>query len=200
MSGRINAVFGRGEYIAFNPADTTSYQTMEGEEFEYEDRDWAATGPVKPLRTNQMVRVRVVRNNSGIALLPKRIAIVKLTGTYGNQVDGYVRLTGGRGYPIDEFLPAAGVPDKALFYIVVKGPGVCLTDIAAGISIVVGDYVNSLTAASSQATTAGHVVLQDLSGATALLAAQVQNRIGAAMTARTTAETNTAILVDVGKW
>ena len=66
--------------------------------------------------------------------------------------------------------------------------------------VAAGGWVVALTAATSGATTAGRVAPQVLTGATAALAAMVQNRIGRALTAKTTANTNADMLVLVGKW
>lgn len=73
-----------------------------------------------------------------------------------------------------------------------------LTDLAAGANNLIpeGTVLVALTAATSGATTAGRVAPQDLTGATAALGLQVQNRLGYALSARTTAQTNTTILVD----
>jgi hypothetical protein len=85
--------------------------------------------------------------------------------------------------------------------VVMEGPAVILTDLAGADNNVlnVGTVVVALTGATSGATTAGRVAPQDLTGATALLADQIQNRIGYALTAKTTANTNADVLVDVTK-
>jgi hypothetical protein len=174
---------------------------LEGTEWEFEDIDYSSVG-AKAQRTNRKVRCRIVRNASGIALLPKRV--VRFKNTAGNdrvgQVDGYTTTTAADfAGVVDEWLPSAGVPANDLFYIVIEGPTRTLTDIAGDADNVfsVGDVVVALTAATSQATTAGRVGPQDLTGATALLANQVQNRIGTALSAKTTANTNADLLIDM---
>lgn len=176
----------------------------EGKEWVFEDIDLSNTSPgAKPARTNRKVHARIVRNVSGIALLPKRQAKFK-TATdgrfFGQRVDGYTTTTAEfSGGVVDEWLPAAGVPNNDLFWLVTKGPSKVLTDIATGAGSVfnVGDCVVALTAATSQATTAGRVAPQDLTGATALLANQVQNMIGRALSAVTTANTAADLLIDL---
>jgi hypothetical protein len=159
------------------------------------------TAGAKPTRSNRPVKCMCVRNVSGIALLPKRLVRLQKSGLFFlGRVDGYTTVTAEQGWPVDEYLPAAGVPNNDLFWVVIDGPAMCLTDIAAGISVVVGDIVVALTAATSQATTAGRVVLQDLTGATALLGNEIQNRLGYALSAKTTANTNADILVDIRRW
>ena len=102
---------------------------------------------------------------------------------------------------MDEFLPTAGVPANDLFWIVVEGPTNILSDLAGADNNVVniGGILVALTAATSQCTTAGRVMPQDITGATSVLANAVQNRIGRALSARTTANTNADILVNVTK-
>lgn len=83
------------------------------------------------------------------------------------------------------------------------GPTLVLNDIASGAGTVIAerDVLVALTAATSQATTAGRVAVQDLTGATALLGNAVQNAFGRALSARTTAETNSSVLVDlINRW
>lgn len=154
-------------------------------------------------RTNQRVQCRLVKNNSGIALLPKR-AVVYKAGTNQTEVDGYARTTAAEVAGIvDEWLPSAGVANGDYFWIVVQGPTLVLNDIASGASTVIAerDPLVALTAATSQATTAGRFATQDLTGATQVLANAVQNAIGRALSAKTTAQTNADVLVDVNlRW
>lgn len=205
MSKKESPFFERGKTF-YGPAvpDSAALQgvDLEGREFEMEDYDYASTARPLPLRTrNTMVRVRIVRNVSGISLLPKRLA--RFTTTAGaaslTRVDGYGYATADAVVaPIDEFLPAAGVQNNDLFYVVMDGPCLFLTDLAGAANNVinVGGVLVALTAASSQATTAGRVAPQDLTGATALLGAQIQNRLGRALSAKTTANTNADVLVN----
>jgi len=178
-------------------------QNLEGKEWEFEDIDLSQTG-AKPARTNRTVRCRCVRNVSGISLLPKRIVTYQSAGTDGRydvgRVDGYSTTVAARAAGVvDEWLSSTGVVNNDLFWIVVSGPTKVLTDLAGGANNVVsiGGLVTALTAATSQATTAGRVQPQDLTGATALLGNQIQNVIGKALSAVTTANTNADLLVDM---
>lgn len=183
----------------------------EGKEWVFEDIDLynsAKTG-AKPARTNRFVRCRVVRNVSGINLLPKRLVRFQKSGVnYGARVDGYTATTAERGYPVDEYLPAAGVVNNDLFWIVVDGPAMILMPIAPGdiANMTEGDPLVALTAATSQATTAGRITNQTFTGSTqtsdyTFLANQVENYIGRALSARTTGNTDSAgVLVEVGHW
>lgn len=188
--------FTRGNY-----SGSGEFLYLEGREFWMEDV--SPLSGVAVSRTGRLCKVRLVRNISGINLLPKRLVTFSATaGKYGARVDGYVDTTAEHCYPVDEYLPAAGVPDQSLFYIVVEGPALVLTDLAGGANnlIALGGNVVGLTAATSGATTAGRLAPIDLTGATALLANQIMNRVGRALTARTTANTNADILVDCGRW
>jgi hypothetical protein len=202
MARNENPPFNRGE--TFYNGETIDSSDLggvhlEGKEWVFEDAN-PTTGVA---RTANFVRCRVVRNTAAAALLPKRIVRFEADGAeYGCRVDGYATTTAAEGYPLDEYLPTAGLPVNDLGYIVVDGPAIVTTDIAASATNVVsvGGWVVALTAATSGATTAGRIGAQDLTGATALLANQVQNRIGRALSAKTTNNTAADILVLVGKW
>jgi hypothetical protein len=221
MARNENPPFGRGETF-YNggtiTADTTQTGSakyggaqMEGKEWDFEDISYNVTGQVgaKPNRTNRLVRCRICRNVSGINLLPSRLANFCLAGTspalnggqdFGSQVDGYASTTAQFvAGVIDEWLPAAGVPPDDLFWLVVRGPTTVLTDLAGGVNnlIAIGDVLVALTAATSQATTAGRVGEQVLTGATSPLALQAMNYIGRALSAATTANTNALLLVEI---
>jgi hypothetical protein len=191
-----NPPFARGE--TFGTTDTAEGTELEGKEWVFEDRSPNSL----TARSNKYCRCRIVRNTSGISMLPKRIARFELTaGDYGAQADGYTTTTAAEGYPIDEYLPSAGVAANDLFWIVVDGPAVVLTSLAdLTANLVAGDWVVAITAATSQATTAGRVTNIDLTGATSPLALQVMNRIGRCLSAKTTQNTNADLLVEVGKW
>jgi hypothetical protein len=202
MSGKLeNCPFPRGGYMEVSAS--TDQAHWEGKEYLFENLDYS-TSPAKARAAGgagSYVRCRCVRNVAAAALLPKRLVTFKTTA-YGLQVDGYATTTAAEAYPVDEFLPAAGVPVNYLFWIVVDGPATVLSDLAGADNNVIGaaGVLVALTAATSGATTAGRVAPQDLTGATALLAAQVQNRLGNAVSAKTTANTNADVLMHVKRW
>ena len=201
MARNENPPWGRGESF-YNGGTIDSNDlggvNLEGKEYVFEDVN-PTSGVV---RSGMYVRCRVVRNAAAAALLPKRLVRLQATAVLnGGRVDGYATTTAAEGYPLDEYLPTAGLPVGDLGYIVVDGPATLLTSIAdMSADIAVGGWVVALSAATSGATTAGRVHPQVLTGATALLADQVQNRIGRAMTAKLTTGTAADILVMVGKW
>lgn len=213
MAVRENPPFGRGEtYYNGGTIDSADLkgQEIEGQEFWFPDIDYNASGVgAKPKRSERMVKVRAVRNTAAIALLPKRLVRFEADGLeYGARVNGYTAVDAERGYPVDEFLPAAGVAVNDVFYIVVEGPAMVLTSLSgAGFNgdIAVGANIVALTAATSGATTAGRVAVQNITGSTqaadyTFLVDQIQNRLGRALSARTTGNTNADLLVEVGKW
>ena len=193
--------------LPFQPGKTrgvtgaTDDAYLEGQEFEVEFRDYSQkSAPDYGICIGEKTRLRVVRNSAASTLGTKRLVTFK-TGTGQGQVDGYCTTTAQSAYPVDPWL-AAAVAVNDLFYIVVKGPTLILTDLAAGANNLLPSetVVVALTAATSGATTAGRIAPQDLTGATALLGAQLQNRIGVMVSAATTANTNTGYLVNVKKW
>ena len=209
MARKENPPFPRGETF-YNGGTIDSNNLggaqLEGHIWEFEDIDLSSGAGGKKTRSNRRVVCMCVRNVSGIALLPKRLANLQTGGTDGRymlgRADGYATTTAAMGYPIDEWLPAAGVPNNDLFWLVIDGPATVKSDLAGGANNVinVGTALVSLTAATSQATTAGRVAPQDLTGATALLGNQLQNKVGFALSAATTANTDADILVDVRAW
>lgn len=185
----------------------------EGKEYWFPDYDRSSAPPYKH-RTGRLVKCRVVRNASGIALLPKRLVrYQKTAGNYKERVDGYTTLTAEDfAGVVDEWLPTAGVPNNDLFYIVVEGPTEILLPLAGAdfpADIAIGDALVALTAATSQATTAGRVKRLNLALLTATstgttdgtlandVGTHVLNTIGRAMSAKTTANTNSGVLADI---
>lgn len=204
----IGTTFWQGQTVP----DATTGVEWEGKEFVVEDLNYTNNSGGSQIFApraygNQVTykTVRIVRNVSGIALLPRRLAAFKTT-VYGRQVDGYTTTTAAEGYPIDEFLPSTGVAANDLFYIVVEGPAECLTDIAASaanLQTAGATVVVALTAVTSQSTTAGRISAVDVSGnnstGTPVLLAAI-NKIGTNMSGSTTNNTNNPTLVHIKKW
>jgi hypothetical protein len=174
----------------------------EGMEFEYEDSQLPNGG----YGTGLNVRVRVVRNSTGGPVLPGQLVTLNAvqrvldlaTVLPGTNADSIARTTASHAFPADEFLPTAGVPNGDLFYVVVAGP--CLVKSAATGTPTVsvdGKMVGG-TMAGTTSVDAGGVVVQDTSGATTALANQIQNAIGRAMSALTSGQTSTPVLVNIG--
>lgn len=188
--------FGRGEtYFAPNVTpDSTSGAHLEGREYWFED----ASGDL-----GRRVLCRIVRNASGISLIPKRL--VTFTSGKRGSVDGYADVNSEQCCPVDDAY-ASSVRSNDLFYVIVEGPALIKTSLAGDATnvIAVGDFLQNATAATSGATTAGRARLALLDGATAVLAGQIRNIIGRALSAKTTANTGESassdVLVDVNRW
>lgn len=181
----------------------------EGTIWRWEDRVWNSstfTAGAKPNRSNRPVYTMIVRNVAAAAILPKRLVKPQTGGSDGKyflgRVDGYITtLAAGPAYAVDEFLPSAGCPVNDLCHVVIEGPAMVTTGLAADAtnSIGVGDVLVGLTAASSGATTSGRAGAQDLTGATAPLGNQIQNAIGRAISAATTSQTGVDLLVSMAR-
>jgi len=208
MSRDVAPPFPRGEYSTQSGA----FDHLVGKEWVFEDLDYtqsASNMGARKHRTGRYVHCRLVKNSAGAALLPKRVVRFKVSGTaYGAEVDGYVRTTAERGYPVDEFLPAAGVPDGGYFWIVVRGPAMVITPLAGtefNGDITEGTVLVALTAITSGATTSGRLAVQNITGSTqtsdySFILSQAENYVGRALSAKTTGNTNADLLIEVGRW
>lgn len=164
---------------------------LEGKEWRFEDTIYG---------TGQYVYVRCVRNSGTFALRPARLVTFD-TSFYGLRVNGYAATTAAAAFPVDELLPAAGAPVNDLFYIVVEGPALVLTPLDGGADNVinVGDMLNAITAATTGATTAGRVA-SIVASATTNSGQAINNVIGRAMSAATTANTGVGVVAYIHKW
>lgn len=177
---------------------------LEGKEFVFEPNADATTGSyglLGPDPNGRPIRVKVVRNVSGVNLKPKRLVKFQ-TGTANinleTRVDGYTFAVGDVPAGIvDEFLPAAGVPDQDLFYIVVEGPSIGVSMATGTPALTTGAFVVPGAGTSKTNDDAGRLELQSLAGATTVLGANLQNRVGRADTATTivTASVNVPVVV-----
>jgi hypothetical protein len=185
-----------GPTATIDSADLAGREVVGTEKY-FDDRSPITGTP----RSNRLVKCRLVRNTSGGTMYAKRCVALK-AGTNGTEIVGNgTALAQPYLYPIDEYL-VNGVRNNDCCWIVTSGPALVLTDLAGADNNVIaqGARVVGLTGATTGATTAGRVMEQVLTGATALLAAQVQNAIGVAMSAKTTTQTNSDLLVDVRGW
>jgi hypothetical protein len=128
---------------------------------------------------------------------------------------GYTRLPGEKGFPIDELLPVVtsssgvlqdigGCANDDICYVVVSGPAIVLTSMANYAADVDAQTpLNTLTAVTSGATSAGRLDSRTLVAATLDASATMRNIteqdgvFGVMMTQALTAATNADRLVDV---
>ena len=115
---------GRGEtWYQGGTIDTNNLAgtEVEGQTKIFEDLNWGAAG-IKTVRTSaRSVVCRLVRNMSGVTLFAKQL--VQLDTNLTTRITGRLATLFGEAYPIDEFLPASGVPHGDLCWIVIGGPG-----------------------------------------------------------------------------
>lgn len=155
-------------------------------------------------RSKRKILCRLVRNSSSINLLPKRGVSFKV-GTLGTEVDGYTRTTAQGDYAVtDEYLPSGGVRPYDVFWVVVAGPAMVTTTLAADATNVIGqgDLLVAATAAASTGTTAGRFEVFAIDAASQSTAEllnikEAMNALGRAQSAKTTGNTGVDILVDV---
>lgn len=215
MARNENPPFSRGETFYNGGTITADSSTSlyggyehEGKIWEFEDLIYTQSGVVgsKQYRTNRAVKCMACRNKSGISLLPGYVVQFSTSGgsTTLGSISGYCTKDGQSLVGVvDEWLPSGGVPANDLFWVVVGGPTSVYTppDGGADNVFVVGTELIALTAAASTAaTTAGRVqplfaalstsVTNGLTTNTTL----ALNVLGYALSAATTANTNTSIL------
>lgn len=93
----------------------------EGTEWESRDYNPLITGPVREFRSNRTQKRILVRNTSGGYLLPG--AAVKWEAGYrGRRVNASAADQGEVAGFVDDMLPATGVKDNDLFWLIVEGP------------------------------------------------------------------------------
>ena len=150
------------------------------------------------VRSNRLKTCVAVRNTSGAALLPKRVAKFDTT-TAGKavftEVKGYAAVTNEEFVGVvDEHLAAGGCAANDVCWVTVAGP----TEVAVALSgtdVAVGDRLACVTAASAGATTAGRVAPSALTVGTANAGGAELGVIGRACS--TGATTGTAVLAVV---
>ena len=144
----------------------------------------------------------LVRNVSGIALLPGRICSWKALKRY-KEVDGYTTTTAAEAAGVvDEFLPTAGAASNAIFWLAGHGPHLVRSDLTGGTDTNFSENARlvAITAVTSQSTTSGRMREDDTTGATTPLSDMIENLLGYAMSSNTTSQTNRLVLVDLKIW
>lgn len=193
--------FGLGKtYYEGRTVDTSNYGgiNLEGQVVTFTNINiLSGNTSVRTTLEDGPIQARLVRNVSGITLLPGRLVIYK-AGQNDKRVDGYSSTTSQRvAGVVDPFLPSTGVPNGDLFYAIIEGTipvRRALSNSAADDAE--GDTLYAITAATSQATTAGRftrwvgtfTAAETTDGGAYAIS---QNNIGRAMSACTTAGTNT---------
>lgn len=190
----------------YGPVNTIDTSDLRGIGLEGQIRVWDrddSTSETAQVRYNKQVIGICVRNNASIALLPGRICVWK-AANYGKRVDGYGTTTAAHvAGVVDDRLPSAGVRNGDLFWLIVKGPCLvrqALSNLAADVAM--NDWLYTITAATSQSTTAGrftrYVGTFAAADTTDGSAFNIQkNGIGWAISTSLTSNTNGNVLVDL---
>lgn len=173
------------------------------------------TSPTNGIRTphsNEPLVVMAIRNRSGVTLYGKRWVTLDYStaGVTGiTDCKGYAdTLAEGPAVMIDEFIATNGVADKDIFWAVISGVALTLTPETGaafnGDIAVNADLVAATAASSTGATTGGRVSNVTFTNATAGNSSNgydgyrmAVNRLGTALSARTTGETSSDLLVRV---
>lgn len=224
--------FGRGKTLFEKPASDTTLTTadganVEGMVWEFPDLDYSSTSDKKQRRSNLRVTCRAVRwTGTGGVCGPKDLIV--LTGdlssngitAVGSNTAGPLGLArssqlarvglGSTGtlpakcFPVDEFLPSAGVAANDICWVVIDGPAMVttgLTELQADLGV--GDPVIAMTGATSAATSTGTTSggrLNRLNSAVSTHDDGILSRvIGVAMSACTSQGYAQNILVAVGR-
>jgi hypothetical protein len=181
--------------------DTTYAESigLEGLRREFVDQAPGTGSGVKSLRSGRMVICRLVRNVSGITLAPKRV--VKWAAGYRmKRVDGYVSTDSEEAAGVvDEHLGTGGVRNGDLFWLARRGPTLAQTSLSGDVSnsIAEGVMLMALSAVTSQSTTSGRVNPFVATSNQTFAVSAVLNRLGRAISAKTTANTNADVLIDL---
>jgi hypothetical protein len=188
------------------PSATAFGQTvaLEGTVKEWPDNITVAGQGADGRRSGRSRRSLLVRNTAAFKLLPKRV-VKWQSGFRGRRVDGYCAINDEAvAGVVDDAVASDGVAIGDLFWLYRKGPTLFRTALDTTHSAVaMDDILVALTAATSGATTAGRVypwtgltstVTQTTDGTQSR---RTINKIGRAMSATTSGNTNSDILVDL---
>lgn len=190
-----NLPFKRGQtYYGGAPTDSEDGNALLGQEYTMVDDTYG---------TGREIVLRVVKNSIGTtaAVFGKTLAKLNALGT---EITGIAVVDADRPVAlIDEKLPSGGCAKNDLCYVVVKGPALGKSQIAAGVAttpVAAGDLVNAVTLnqATTASTTAGRIKTRALSSAVTAAQLEAEGVIGRAISSiATSGVTDTGILIDV---
>ena len=181
-------------YHGGTPTSVGRSVELEGTCVTFRDEVKSGSAPAT-IRSGRFKKCILVRNTSGAALAPKRLVTWE-SGYRGRRVSAYADVAAEEvAGVVDDRLPASGVADDDLFWLIVGGPALVKTANAGASAVIAeGDVLVALTAGTT--ADAGRLGVAN-TASTALAASVSINRIGRAMSAATTANTNSDLLVDV---
>ena len=191
--------------------DTADYAAinLEGSIRECEDLD---PTDLFVRRSDKSRKAILMRNVSGITVY-NGMGVSGLEGYEHKRFDGYTEVAAERTVGvINDQLNSSGCRHGDMCWVIVEGPNLCYSGNTEGDAYSIGDFIYAKTAASSTANTIGGTTADDggkheardasltctaTESTNGLLARIVVNRWGRALSACTTAETNTLKLVDL---
>lgn len=161
-----------GVTVTMYEAENGDGSTVVGVRKVFRDED-PKTGAIKSNRTVECI---AVKNTSGSALLPGAVAKFKDAAIL-TEVDGLATTSTALMGVVDEYLPAAGVANNEVFWLVVRGPSTVTktaTSVAAGASYGLSATAGSAAAQSTNpllgfaietsATTSGRLLVRTSAG------------------------------------
>ena len=168
--------FGRGQTLGVTvtmyEAENGDGSTVVGVRKVFRDED-PKTGALKSNRTVECI---AVKNTSGSALLPGAVAKFKDAAIL-SEVDGLATTSTALMGVVDEYLPAAGVANNEVLWLVVRGPSTVTktaTSVSAGASYGLSATAGSAAAQSTNpllgfaietsATTSGRILVRTSAG------------------------------------
>lgn len=188
------------------PSATAFGQTvaLEGTVKEWPDNITVAGQGADGRRSGRTRHSLLVRNTATVKLLPKRV-VKWQSGYRGRRVDGYCNVSDEAvAGVVDDAVSSDGVAIGDLFWLYRRGPTIVRTALDTTNSpVALDDMLLAITAAASTSTTAGRVypwtgltstVTQTTDGTQSR---RTINRIGRAMSATTSGNTNSDLLVDL---
>ena len=215
MSTQTPALPGLGEtlYGPTSTIDTSNYGSSVGLEGGKKVFDFVDPTD-KTKKDIRQIHAMFVRNTSGITLMGKLGVVWSSTaGERGKRVTGYSRTTAAEiAGIVDDRLGVNGVRNGDMFWVIVKGPALMLTPLAAdGTNVLtVGDILFAATAANSTGVTTGGTTANEAGGfaiddgtfsqtetTDGTARNEIRNAFGVAMAAATTGNTKAARLIDV---
>jgi hypothetical protein len=149
-------VMGTGSF-GLTAVDTVVAQGLIGRDWLVEDDPGPSNQSAEPrgagARSGVYVHLRLVRNTSGITLLPGRLVVYD-PAAYGRNIIGYPTADGEESFPVDWLGPAAGVANNDCFYIIIGGRAKLMQP-ASAVSVAPGDKLMAALAATRTTTTGG---------------------------------------------
>lgn len=152
--------------------------------------------------TGRQLKVVAVRNTLGQAALPKLLVQFPTAGYDAVEVvDGYAALSAQyRCGAVDPYLPSSGCADDDIMWVIVEGVTTCKTPFAGasfGGDIAAGAPLVAATGSTTGSSSMGRVGPEAIANATDAAGAfnNAVGVIGTALSARTTGETDSDILV-----